>query len=642
MTGAPLRVVIADDSPGDRALVRRRLEKEFGQVECEDVLDEEGFARVLERESPDLVITDFRLRWTDGLEILRRVKERWPDVAVVMFTGTGNEEVVAEAMRTGLDDYVVKTAEHFGRLPGAARSALARARARETERDRARAAEELRRAVSRFQLAALATGSAVYEWDLETGNTEWSEGLTSAFGYTLEEAGSSYAWWLERVHPEDRERVDAALRFSKERHEAHELEYRFLAKNGSYRYVTDRDLNVPEVDGPPQRAVGAMIDVTHLKELEEQLLQSQKMEAIGRLAGGVAHDFNNILTAIVGHTSLLLGRLPEGDPRRADAEQVQRAAERAVALTRQLLTFGRRHPAVVETLDLNEALEDVVPMLRQLVGERVEIVVRPEPGLEHVRVDRNQFQQVVMNLVANAAEAMPDGGTITVETANARIRAGKRSPSPAPGQYVLLTVRDTGRGMDAETRAHLFEPFFTTKEMGTGLGLATVYGIVAESGGQIEVESTEGEGATFRVYLPPTAGAAAGAPETRPAELAAGSETVLLVEDEEAVRGLARRVLEDCGYTVLVAEDARKALELERAEDGPIDLVLTDVVMPGRTGPELAQELLQRRPGLKVVLMSGYAQDTFARVGLSDDTPHLEKPFTPAALVRAVRDALDR
>ncbi|HET7321654.1 MAG TPA: ATP-binding protein, partial [Longimicrobiaceae bacterium] len=370
------------------------------------------------------------------------------------------------------------------------------------------------------------------------------------------------------------------------------------------------------------------------KQLEEQLVQSQKMEAVGRLAGGVAHDFNNLLTAIKGHLEFLLEGLPAGSDAREDAEGIGDAADRAAQLTRQLLALSRRQVLQPRVLDLNQTVQEMEKMLHRVIGEDISLSSHTEPALGHVEADPGQLTQVLLNLVVNSRDAMPQGGQLTISTANVELddEYVRGKVRVEPGGYVMLAVSDTGTGMDAETRARIFEPFFTTKEMGkgTGLGLSTVYGIVQQSGGHVWVYSEPGHGTTFKIYLPRVDAPLStdAAPE---AAMATGRETVLLAEDDPAVRVLARRGLEHAGYRVLEADGGEAALALAEEHDGPIHLLLSDVVMPGIGGRELAERLQERREGVAVLFMSGYTDDAILRHGmLNEGTPFLEKPFTPA------------
>jgi signal transduction histidine kinase/ActR/RegA family two-component response regulator len=382
------------------------------------------------------------------------------------------------------------------------------------------------------------------------------------------------------------------------------------------------------------------------RQLEERLRQAHKMEAVGRLAGGVAHDFNNLLTIIRGHSDLLLDRQGIEASQRRSLEQIQKAGNRAVGMTRQLLAFSRMQVLEPRVLDLNEVVAEMGKMLPRLIGEHIEYVFLPEAGLSPVKADPGQVEQVIMNLVVNARDAMPDGGKITVRTQNAVLdeaEARKHAPM-SPGAYVLLSVADTGHGMDAETRAHIFEPFFTTKEVGkgTGLGLATVYGVVKQSGGFIYVESARGKGATFEIYLPQARQPAEKLEaQSKPTAVVGGSETILVVEDEAAVRELTCEFLRVSGYSVLEAQNGMEALEVFSRLSGPIHLVLSDMVMPKMGGAELASRLGKLHPETKVVLMSGYSDYSSGPRGqISPQTLILQKPFSRPSLVEKVREAL--
>ena len=418
-------------------------------------------------------------------------------------------------------------------------------------------------------------------------------------------------------------------------------------KDGTIFHAAAVVFPVRGADGDVVNYVAGMHDVTHEQQIEDQLRQAQKMEIAGRLAGGVAHDFNNLITVITGRAQLLLRTDGVTPAQRRDIELIRETASHAAALTRQLLAFSRKQAIVPRVLDLNTIVTHMKKMLVRLIGEDLELVIAPGAGLGCVKADPGQIEQVVMNLVVNARDAMPEaGGRITVTTANVRLAddfARLRVDLP-PGDYVMLAVSDNGCGMDAETQAHVFEPFFTTKavDKGTGLGLSTVYGIVKQSEGDIVIESERGAGATFKIFLPRIdADAEADVPGVR-VNLPRGSETVLLAEDEEAVRGVARELLSLCGYTVLEAANGREGLVLAREHQGPIHLLLTDVVMPVMSGTELAQQLSVLRPAIKVLFMSGYTNDTDALRRIAEgEIPLLEKPFTTEALARQVRSALD-
>jgi PAS domain S-box-containing protein len=397
-------------------------------------------------------------------------------------------------------------------------------------------------------------------------------------------------------------------------------------------------------DGRAHGVIGVSNDVSQRRRLEDQLRQAQKMEAIGRLAGGVAHDFNNLLAAIMGHGELLLRRLDPSQPQHRHAEAIQKAAARGALLTRQLLAFSRKEVLAPSVLDIHLVVAEMEEMLRRLIGEHIELVIVLGDRPLHVRADRGQLEQVVMNLAVNARDAMADGGVLTVEVATVDRPAPSGGSAPAV-PFVTITVTDTGCGMEPATAARMFEPFFTTKEQGkgTGLGLSTVYGIVEQSGGSIEVDSLPGRGTTFTVYLPRLVErvSPSGAESTAPAGTR-GSETILLVEDEPAVRAVAREALESHGYRVLEAPNGIEALTIAVAHTGPLDLLVTDIVMPQMGGRELAQRLCALRPAVRVLFMSGYTDDVIVRRGVSEATSaFLQKPFAMDAFTRKVRDILD-
>ncbi len=392
--------------------------------------------------------------------------------------------------------------------------------------------------------------------------------------------------------------------------------------------------------------VGTAIDLVERRRLESQLRQSQKMEAIGRLAGGVAHDFNNVLTVILSNSEMLAGGLGPEDPRRQELIEIRDAAQRAATLTRQLLAFSRKQVLKPRVLSLNAVVVTLEKMLRRLIGEDIELATELQPELWAVEADPGQLEQIIMNLAVNARDAMPEGGRLSIATDNADIDDGfAREHFPmVPGRYVMLAVSDSGAGMDAETQRHIFEPFFTTKPRGrgTGLGLSMVYGIVKQSGGYIWAYSEPGEGAKFEVYFP----CAEGDRSDAKAALATGSalpgkETVLLAEDEDSVRRLARRILEEVGYTVLEARGATEALRISEGWDGPIDLLLTDVVMPELNGRELAERLSVLRPRIQILYISGYTDHEILDGIIGPGNNFLQKPFTPEALTNKVREALD-
>jgi len=509
--------------------------------------------------------------------------------------------------------------------------------------ERARADEQLRRSETRYRLLFESNPEAMFVYDPGTLRfLAVNEAAVARYGWTREE-------FLRMTLPDIRPpseipRLEAALA-AQDRGAATVSDTKHRKKDGSLIDVEVLSDWI-EFEGRRARLVLAK-DVTERLRLEEQLRQSQKMEAIGQLAGGIAHDFNNLLTAILGFCGLLERQVGANAQMRGDVAEIRHAAGRAAELTRKLLAFGRRQMLAPRVLDLNGLVADLDKMLRRVIGEHIELVTQLDPELAPVKADLGQLEQVILNLVVNARDAMPQGGRVTIQTANTDLDlayADTHAPV-VPGRYVLLAVSDTGTGMHPEAKAHLFEPFFTTKEVGkgTGLGLATVYGIVKQSGGYIWVYSESGSGTSVKIYLPRSDQPVQ--PVPRPPVLAGlptGTETVLVVEDAEAIRSLARKVLTAQGYTVLEAGDGVEALQIAERHTGMLHLVLTDVVMPGMSGRELAQRLAPLRPQLKLLYMSGYTGDAVVHRGvLEDGLPFLAKPFTPEDLASKVRDVLD-
>ncbi|HEX6187539.1 MAG TPA: PAS domain S-box protein [Pyrinomonadaceae bacterium] len=510
------------------------------------------------------------------------------------------------------------------------------------ERQRAEAA--LRESEERYRDLVENAHDIIYSHDLEGNYTSVNKAGEDITGYTREEALKLNL--NDTVAPEWRDKSKDMLRrkLAGERVTAYEME--LIAKDGR-RVAVEVNSKLVYEKGKPVAVQGIARDVTARKQLEEQLRQSQKMEAIGQLAGGVAHDFNNLLTAIIGYSGLALQRMEADSPLKPYIEEIRKAGDRAANLTRQLLAFGRKQILQPLPLNLNDVITDLNKMLRRMIGEDIRLSARLDPDLKKVKADRGQIEQVLMNLVVNARDAMPRGGSLTIETANIQIEeeyAG-RHIGVSSGAYVMLAVSDTGTGMDHETEARIFEPFFTTKEKGkgTGLGLSTVYGIVKQSGGNIWVYSEPGHGTTFKIYLPQVDDQVKTV-EAKPEEtsIPSGSETVLLVEDEEVVRGLAQRILEDAGYRVITANGGEEAVNWCADHADTIHLLLTDVVMPDTSGKELAERLTSLRPQTKVLFMSGYTDEAIVHHGVLDsNVEFLQKPFTPRALSRKVRQVLD-
>jgi two-component system cell cycle sensor histidine kinase/response regulator CckA len=518
------------------------------------------------------------------------------------------------------------------------------------ERDRAKA--ELRAAESRYRTLVERLPAITYVAELGAEGP-WhyvSPQIESILGFSPAEWLSSSTNWMNRIQPEDRHLALAAEKRFQETHELFQAEYRMLARDGRVLWFRDEAVMLQDTDSQQLLMQGVLYDITERKRLEDQLRHSQKMEAVGQLAGGVAHDFNNLLMLIQAHNERLRERLAASDPAHKDAVEIEHAVTRAASLTRQLLAFSRKQVLQPKVLDLNAVLTEVAKMLDRLIGKNIELKVAPAQSLWRVKADPGQLEQVILNLAVNARDAMPHGGKLIIETCNVELdEAYARSHEGVlPGRYVRLRVSDTGTGMDSETQARMFEPFFTTKEpgKGTGLGLATVYGVVKQTGGWIWVSSEPGQGTTFEIYLPhieenDNAGTVS-AKKMTSMTAPKGTETVLLVEDQDGIRDLVGEFLRRCGYTVLHAVDGDEALGLAGEYKNAIDLLLTDILMPNIGGRELAQRLTQLRPQMRVLFMSGYPE----HASLGDDAtdkhvPILQKPFLMDHLARKIRTVLD-
>lgn len=511
-----------------------------------------------------------------------------------------------------------------------------------------RAEQVLRESEERFRQLAENINEAFWMTDSAKNQMLYvSPAYESIWGRTCEAIYAAPDRWLEAVHPEDRERVRQAA-LTRQAEGVYDEEYRIIRPDGSLRWVRDRAFPVRDAAGRVIRIAGVAEDVTERRDLEMQLRQAQKMEAIGQLAGGVAHDFNNLLSVIFGHSELLALDLPADEPRQESVTQISQAAERAAALTRQLLAFSRQQVLEPTVLDLNRLVAEAEKMLRRLIGEDVQLQTALQPDLSRVRVDPGQMEQVIMNLAVNARDAMPNGGRLTIETREAELQSvyAKAHLGARPGHHVLLAVSDTGCGISPEIQARIFEPFFTTKPVGqgTGLGLSVVHGIIKQSGGHITVESAPGTGTTFKIYLPavPDEPLATLAPSA-PSKPVGGSETILLVEDEELMRAVTARLLGTLGYRVLEASSGEEASHLAEASGlEKIDLLMTDVVMPDMSGRDLADKLRHRRPGLKVLFQSGYTGEVVVRHGVSHaGVTFLQKPFRLDTLAKKVRAVLE-
>jgi PAS domain S-box-containing protein len=512
--------------------------------------------------------------------------------------------------------------------------------------ERKRQEDRLRSSEARLARAQRMANLGSWEQDLESGELQLSEDACRIFGMQPEASRTTIETLFSRVHPEDQASVRETIQSAPARGGCSQIDHRIILSDGTERFLRQYAEPLGNEAGRG-RLLGTVQDVTEYKHLEEKFRRAQRLEGIARLAGGVAHDFNNLLVVINGYAQMILSELKAQDPLRDQAQEIINAGNRAAALTRQLLAFSRKQVMRPRVIDLDRLLTDLEKMLRRLIREDIEVKQNLTPELWSVKADPDQVEQVIMNLVLNARDAMPKGGVLTIATSNIELgeQEVRGSLDLKPGRYVSLTITDTGTGMTAETKRRLFEPFFTTKPLGegTGLGLSMVYGIVKQHGGEVSFYSELGLGSTFKIYWPATdqPGESAASPE-RPRTPYHGNETILLVEDDEKVRKLVRQMLLLQGYKVLETKQSSDAVGMAVEHDGPIDLLLTDVVMPQMSGPEIAEQVVALRPGIKVIFMSGYPGGIVSRHGVFDPGAFfLQKPFEMDALGQILRQVLD-
>ncbi|ABU58736.1 response regulator [Roseiflexus castenholzii] len=636
MTGAErVRLLLIEDDELHIELIQRAFEPWQSLFdltvahtlrEARALLDDDAFRF-------DLLICDWRLPDGDGLELL----DPSDPLPLLVMTGYGNERVAVEAIRAGALDYIVKSEAAFIDLPRVAQHALRQWRAIQTQY---RTEQALREIEARYRLITENTSDLIAILDEQHRFRYVSPSAVNLLGRTPEELIGHDAF--DDLHPDDMPNSAAywqeiALR------KRTTATFRYRHAGGSWRWF-ECDIKAVVQDGAPAAIVIAR-DITARRELEERLLQMQKMDALGRLSGGVAHDFNNLLAVIAGCTELARQSLPDDHPAMLELIEIQHATERASALTRQLLAFAHRQKFDPRPIDLNALIQDMHKLLRRLIREDITLHTRLAPDLWHVRADPGQIEQVLVNLAVNARDAMAVGGALTIATTNvvADEAFERRYPSLKAGEYVCLTVSDTGIGMDEETRRRAFEPFFTTKKPGegTGLGLATCYGIVTRHGGAIDLASEPGCGTVVTIYLPRASVEGAQASETVDQSAGLdGSETIMLVEDDPAVRSLVARTLRAHGYTVLEASSDQEAIA-HAAQDATIHLLLSDHVIPHTSGVALADRLTFLQPRMRVLFMTGYVVEPQQNAHRATDAPVIEKPFTPTELLHRVRALLD-
>jgi len=641
-TTPPIRVLHLEDSLRDAEIVRGTLESGGPDYDVVHVDSRPRFESALADGAFDVIICDFNLPDLDGLTALRLAKDKLPETPVIMVSGAIDPVEATECLKQGATDYLLK--QRLERLPSAVNRAIEEA---EQRRQRLQMDAKLRESEERFRLLAEQSSDGFWFIGLNPERILYvSPAAEKIWGLSAERFYQDSRVWLGVVHADDQARM-REVRKTSAKGERFEEECRVVQPDGSVRWVRNSGTPIRNEAGVITGLSGLTQDITERMELEAQFRQVQKMESVGRLAGGIAHDFNNLLTVINGTTELALLDVGDAEALRMDLDEIRLAGERAAALTRQLLAFSRKQILQPQVLNLNTVVAGLKGMLGRLLGEDVHLVFALTEGLGSVRADVGQIEQVVVNLVVNARDAMPHGGTLTIETRNAQIderRPGEHGFAAPEGPYVVLAVADTGTGMDEVTRRQIFEPFFTTKgpDRGTGLGLSTVFGIIKQSDGFIVVESEVGRGSRFEVCLPQVA-EVAGGDRPRPTVVStSGTETILLVEDNGGLRKLARRILVSAGYRVLQAADGEEALIALERHEAPVHLLLTDVIMPGMNGRVLAERVGEVRSGTKILYTSGYTDDAIVHRGVLDEgTAFISKPFAAAELLRKVREVLD-
>jgi two-component system cell cycle sensor histidine kinase/response regulator CckA len=626
-----IRILHLEDDPRDAALLRRHLEKAGFSPQVTVVSGEAEFLRALRSKPFDIILTDYSLPNWSGLGALELLHQEGCELPCILVSGTTGEEAAVECIKKGATDYVLKD------RPARLAVAVERALREKLASDRRKQIEQSR---DRLALIVESSEDAIIGFAPDGLILSWNRAASRIFGYSSQEVNDKPLTLLfaSKFVPQVQNALERLLRGENPDH----FQAAGISKDGR---AIDLAVTMSAILEPNGTVAGGSViirDITERCRLEEQLRHSQKMEAVGRLAGGVAHDFNNLLTVILGYTSMLEKRLGSGDPLCMTVAEIRKAAEYAALLTAQLLTFSRKQISEQRVIDLNNLVLGMQSMVQRLMGADIELRVSMDASLGLVQADAGQLNQVIMNLVVNARDSMPKGGKIIIETrASVRERddASGNSARP-PGRYATVTLTDTGSGMSAETLAHIFEPFFTTKEpgKGTGLGLSTSYGIIEQHRGWIEVSSQVDHGTSIKVSLPeaPPEALAAVFAERRP-ETGTRTGTILLVEDQAPLRMLAEVVLTDRGHRVLVAGNGAAALELASSYKETIDLLVTDVVMPKMSGPELAALLNQSHPNTVVLYISGYNDQNLQTRGLIETgSAFLQKPFLPEALIHEV------
>jgi PAS domain S-box-containing protein len=635
----PLRVLIAEDDPNDLELCLRGLKKSGLAFEAQTASTRDEFVRKLGEERFDVIVSDYRMKGWTGMDALAAVRKSAPETPVILLTGTLGDELAVECLKLGVTDYILK--ENMTRLPSALRRACEETALRAAE---VQAIAALRESEARYRGLVNNATYGIY-WVTGDGDLLFvNPALVHILGYDCEQellaVKNSHAFYADpavrdRVHGDyGRDgRVDVIVEWRRK-------DGKIISVRLNGRTVTD-----PSRENPCVEVI--VEDVTERLQLERQLVQAQKFEAIGQLAGGIAHDFNNMIGAIIGWADLGIEETDPGSRIHRHFEKVRQQADRAAALTKQLLAFARRQILEPRTIDLNQVAVETLGLLENVIGSNVEIKASLAPDLSVIRADPVQIEQVLMNLCINARDAMPDGGSLIVETSNVSLDREfcALQPNARPGEYAVLSVSDTGTGMDRTTLDRLFEPFFTTKELGkgTGLGLATVYGIVSQHGGFLLVHSELGVGSTFRAYFPASTEVPKAQAVHDYGSMERGSETILIAEDHEPLRQVAQETLSGLGYDVILAVDGEEALRKFAENSRRIDLALLDVMLPKLSGTEVFARIREKKPELPVIFATGYSPDIsqLDRVR-QHGLPILQKPYSPHELARRVRESIDR
>jgi PAS domain S-box-containing protein len=639
-----IHILHLEDDPMDAELVQILLRE--ASLECQIVhaQTQDEFQHALDQNVIDIILADYRLPSYDGLSALRLTLERWPEIPFIFVSGTMGEDAAIEALTQGATDYVLK--HQLSRLVPAVQRALQEARNR---CERRQAQEALIQSESKMRniLDSVEEGFIVIDRDYRilSANRAFcnlvglnEDLVVGRFCHEVTHKKSRPCFLSSEVCPVKDTFEAGTIQTAMHTHEG---------PSGDKQYVELKTYPITDASGAITSVIETVTDVTEKRKLQEQLAQSQKMESVARLAGGVAHDFNNMLGAIIGHTELAMGQVESSHPLLTDLKEILSAAERSAALVKQLLAFARKQTAAPKVLDLNETVADILKMLQSMIGEDIDLTWRPADDLWPVKMDPTQIDQILANLCINARDAIAGIGGITIETGRVTLDPAycKGDPDLVPGEYDWLTVSDTGTGMAPEIVSKIFEPFFTTKDTGrgTGLGLATVYGIVRQNNGFIHVDSEPGQGTTFKVYLPRHATETLKKqPQTPAAPVKKGHETILLVEDEPTILNMTKMMLERFGYQVLPAPTPGEAIRLVNAHDGEIQLLIADVIMPEMNGRDLAKAVVSRCPKIGCLFMSGYSEDIIAHSGVLDEGIHfIQKPFTMQDLTARVRQVLE-